>query len=59
MKLVWRLKRKGEAYTFILPGFIYLLIICRVSVLYNIILSFKNVNVKILATGDLCFCRTA
>ena len=50
MKLNMAAKKRREAYIFILPGFIYLVAICGYPLIYNLILSFKNVNVKNLAT---------
>ena len=55
MKLSMAAKKRREAYIFILPGFIYLLVVCGYPLLYNIILSFKNVNVKNMATGTSIF----
>lgn len=54
MKLSIAAKKKREAYIFILPGFIYLLIVCGYP-LYNIVLSFRNVNVRNIASGDSVF----
>lgn len=55
MKLNMVAKKRREAYIFILPGFIYLVAICGYPLIYNLILSFKNVNVKKLATGASVF----
>lgn len=55
MKLNMAAKKRREAYIFILPGFIYLVAICGYPLIYNLILSFKNVNVKNLATGTSVF----
>ena len=55
MKLNMAAKKRREAYIFILPGFIYLVAICGYPLIYNLILSFKNVNVKNLATGASVF----
>ena len=55
MKLSIAAKKKREAYLFILPGFLYLLIVCGYPLLYNIVLSFKNMNVKNMATGTSVF----
>lgn len=55
MKLNMAAKKRREAYIFILPGFIYLIAICGYPLIYNLILSFKNVNVKNLATGGSVF----
>ena len=55
MKLNMAAKKRREAYIFILPGFIYLLIVCGYPLLYNVILSFKNMNVKNMANGTSVF----
>ena len=55
MKLNMAAKKRREAYIFILPGFIYLVAICGYPLIYNLILSFKNVNVKNLDTGASVF----
>ena len=55
MKLNMAAKKRREAYIFILPGFIYLVAICGYPLIYNLILSFKNVNVKNLSTGASVF----
>ena len=55
MKLNMAAKKRREAYIFILPGFIYLVAICGYPLIYNLILSFKNVSVKNLATGASVF----
>ena len=49
MKSTIAAKRRREGYLFILPGFLYMLIILGYPLVYNIILSFKNVNVKTMA----------
>ena len=55
MKLSMAAKKRREGYTFILPGFIYMLVILGYPLIYNIILSFKNVNVKTFASGESVF----
>ena len=55
MKLSMAARKSKEAYIFILPGFIYLLIVCGYPLLYNIDLSFKNLNVKNFASGESVF----
>ncbi len=55
MKLNMAAKKRREAYIFILPGFVYLVAICGYPLIYNLILSFKNVSVKNLATGASVF----
>ncbi len=44
-------KRKLEGYMFILPAFIYILVILGYPLIYNIVLSLRNVNVKTFASG--------
>lgn len=48
-------KRRWEAYGFILPAFFYMLLILGYPLLYNVILSFKNVDVKNLTKGGAVF----
>lgn len=55
MKLSMAGKKRVEGYTFILPGFIYMLVILGYPLVYNVILSFKNVNVKTFAAGTSKF----
>ena len=55
MRLSMAARKSKEAYIFILPGFIYLLIVCGYPLLYNIDLSFKNLNVKNFASGESVF----
>lgn len=55
MKLSMAAKKRREGYTFILPGFIYMLIILGYPLIYNIVLSFQNVNVKNFASGESTF----
>ena len=55
MKSTIAAKRRREGYLFILPGFLYMLIILGYPLVYNIILSFKNVNVKTFASGTSVF----
>ena len=42
-------KRRQEGYSFILPGFIYMIVVLGYPLVYNVILSFENVNVKTFA----------
>ena len=49
MKLTIAQKKKREGYAFILPGFIYMIIILGYPLLYNVNLSLRNVNVKTFA----------
>ncbi len=44
-------RRKLEGYMFILPAFIYILVILGYPLIYNIVLSLRNVNVKTFASG--------
>ena len=55
MKSTIAAKRRREGNLFILPGFLYMLIILGYPLVYNIILSFKNVNVKTFASGTSVF----
>ncbi|MCD7736184.1 MAG: sugar ABC transporter permease [Lachnospiraceae bacterium] len=48
-------KRKREAYCFILPAFIYMILVLGYPLVYNVVLSFKNVNVKNLTKGGSVF----
>lgn len=48
-------KKKVEGYTFILPGFIYMMVVLGYPLVYNIILAFKNVNVKTFKSGTSVF----
>ncbi len=48
-------KRRREAYCFILPAFFYMILVLGYPLVYNIILSFKNVNVKNLTKGGSVF----
>lgn len=48
-------RKNREAYCFILPAFIYMLLVLGYPLVYNIVLSFKDVNVKNLAKGGSVF----
>lgn len=48
-------RKNREAYCFILPAFIYMLLVLGYPLVYNVILSFKDVNVKNLAKGGSVF----
>lgn len=48
-------RKNSEGYVFILPGVIYLLIVVGYPLIYNLVLSFKDVNVKNLSTGTSQF----
>ena len=43
-------KKRLEGYMFILPGFLYILIILGYPLVYNVFLAFRNVNVKTFAS---------
>lgn len=55
MKLTMEQKRKREGYGFILPGFIYMIVILGYPLVYNVILSFENVSVKTFAQKSYQF----
>ena len=48
-------RRRREAYGFILPAFCYMLLVLGYPLVYNVILSFKNVDVKNLTKGGSVF----
>ena len=48
-------KKKVEGYSFILPGFIYMMVVLGYPLVYNVILAFKNVNVKTFKSGTSVF----
>ena len=48
-------KRERDGYIFILPAFIYMLVVLGYPLVYNLILSFKNVDVKNLTKGGSVF----
>lgn len=50
MRLTMQQKKKREGYAFILPGFIYMVVILGYPLIYNIYLSFRNVDVKTFAS---------
>ena len=43
-------KKELEGYIFILPGFIYILVILGYPLIYNVVLALRNVNVKTFAS---------
>lgn len=55
MKLTIEQKRRREGYSFILPGFIYMIVILGYPLVYNVILSFQNVNVKTFSQKTYSF----
>lgn len=48
-------RRRREAYGFVLPAFCYMLLVLGYPLVYNVILSFKNVDVKNLTKGGSVF----
>ena len=48
-------KKRREGYTFILPGFIYMLVVLGYPLVYNFVLSFRNLNVKTFKGGTDVF----
>lgn len=55
MKMSMAAKKRREGYTFILPGFIYMLVVLGYPLVYNFVLSFRNVNVKTFKGGTDVF----
>lgn len=55
MKLTMQQKKAREGYAFILPGFIYMVVILGYPLIYNVYLSFRNVNVKTFASKTDAF----
>ena len=43
-------KRKLEAYMFVIPAFIYILLVLGYPLVYNVVLALRNVNVQTFAT---------
>ncbi|WP_130838380.1 carbohydrate ABC transporter permease [Lachnoclostridium sp. Marseille-P6806] len=54
-KLTMQQKKRREGYAFILPGFAYMVVILGYPLLYNIVLSLENVNVKTFAGKSYTF----
>jgi len=48
-------KKRFEGYTFIMPGFLYMILILGYPLIYNFILSFKNTNIKNFKSGASVF----
>ena len=48
-------RRRREAYCFILPAFIYIILVLGYPLAYNVVLSLKNVDVKNLTKGGSVF----
>ena len=55
MKMSMAAKKRREGYTFILPGFIYMRVVLGYPLIYNFVLSFRNVNVKTFKGGTDVF----
>ena len=55
MKMSMAAIKRREGYTFILPGFIYMLVVLGYPLVYNFVLSFRNVNVKTFKGGTDVF----
>lgn len=48
-------KKKLEGYAFVLPAFIYVLVILGYPIVYNVVLSFRNTNIKNFKAGTSTF----
>lgn len=48
-------RRENDGYIFIIPAFIYMLVVLGYPLVYNLVLSFKNVDVKNLTKGGSIF----
>ena len=48
-------RKRREAYAFILPAFCYMVLVLGYPLIYNVLLSFKNVDVKNLTKGGSVF----
>jgi multiple sugar transport system permease protein len=48
-------RKAREAYCFILPAFLYMILVLGYPLVYNVVLSLKNVNVKNLTKGGSVF----
>ena len=48
-------QKRKEAYFFILPAFLYILLVMGYPMVYNAVLSLKNMNVKNLKSGSSVF----
>lgn len=55
MRLSMSKRNKIEGYFFVLPAFIYMLVVLGYPLIYNIILSFKNTSVRNFKTGTSVF----
>lgn len=55
MKKTIAARKNREGYVFIIPAVIYLLLVVGYPLIYNLVLSFKNVNVKNLSNGTSVF----
>lgn len=54
-KLTIAQSKQREAYIFILPAFIYVLVVMGYPLVYNVVLSLKNTDVKNLKSGTSVF----
>ncbi len=55
MRIKMATKKKLEGFCFILPGFLYMLLILGYPLIYNFILSFKNMDIKNFKKGTSVF----
>ena len=55
MKMSMAANKRRDGYPFILPGFIYMLVVLGYPLVYNFVLSFRNVNVKTFKGGTDVF----
>lgn len=55
MKMSMSMKKKIEGYIFVLPGFLYMMGILGYPLIYNFILSFRNLNVKTFKNDSSAF----
>ena len=55
MKMNMAKKKRFEGYTFIMPGFLYMILILGYPLIYNFIISFKNTNIKNFKSGASVF----
>lgn len=55
MKMSLKGRQNLEGYIFVLPGFCYMLLLLGYPLIYNMVLSFKDTNVKNLNNGNSVF----
>lgn len=55
MKKRIRLKKGLEGYSFVFPGFLYMVVILGYPLIYNFALSFRNTNIKTFKAGTSVF----